>query len=223
MKYCNSCKTWKEEIEFPKQAKSKDGLHSKCKACHKIYNDAHKEQHKQYYRVHREQKLKYAKEYREQNLNEINKKKREYYYNNRERIIAKRREEYLTYKDNPMYKLNRVMSKSIWDALKGLKADRHWEDLVGYTLKELREHLESQFDENMNWDNMGEYWEIDHIIPQNMFNFTTYKDRDFQICWSLMNLRPLNWLENRQRPKNGSDISEELKHQILNQKLNQEI
>lgn len=32
-----------------------------------------------------------------------------------------------------------------------------------------------------------------------------------------MNLRPLNWLKNRQRPKDGSDISEELKQQILSQ------
>lgn len=55
MKYCNSCKVWKEETEFPKCIKSKDGLHSKCKACHKIYNDNHKEQHKQYYQEHREQ------------------------------------------------------------------------------------------------------------------------------------------------------------------------
>lgn len=69
MKYCNSCKTWKEETEFPKNAKSKDGLHSKCKTCHKAYNDAHKEQHKQYYQVHRKQKLKYQNNYREQNLN----------------------------------------------------------------------------------------------------------------------------------------------------------
>ena len=27
----------------------------------------------------------------------------------------------------------------------------------------------------------------------------------------------MNWLENRQRPKDGSDISEELKQQILGQ------
>ena len=43
----------------------------------------------------------------------------------------------------------------------------------------------------MNWNNYGEYWEIDHIIPQNLFNMTTAESKDFQICWSLMNLRPL--------------------------------
>ena len=217
MKYCNNCKTWKEETEFPKNAKSKDGLHSKCKACHKIYNDTHKEQRKQYYQIYRKQKLKYQNNYREQNLSEINKKKREYYYNNRERITAKRREKYLTYKDNSIYKLNRVMSKSIWDALKGLKADRHWEDLVGYTIKELREHLESQFDENMNWSNMGEYWEIDHIIPKNQFHYTTEQDKQFKICWSLANLRPLEKIANKSRPKDGRDIPNSIKQQIINQ------
>ena len=147
----------------------------------------------------------------------MKKKKREYYYNNRERIIAKRREKYLTYKDNPIYKLNRVMSKSIWDALKGLKADRHWEDLVGYTLKELREHLESQFDENMTWDNMGEYWEIDHIIPKSQFQYKTEQDKQFRVCWSLANLRPLEKIANKSRPKDGRDIPNSIKQQILNQ------
>lgn len=217
MKYCNNCKTWKEEIEFPKRSKSKDGLSSKCKACHKTYNDAHKEQHKQYYRAHREQKLKYAKEYREQNLNEINKKKREHYYDNRERITAERREKYLIYKNNSIYKLNRIMSKSIWDALKGLKADRHWENIVEYTLEELKEHLESQFNENMTWDNMGNYWEIDHIVPKNQFQYKTEQDIEFKICWSLLNLRPLEKIANKSRPKDGRDIPDNTKQQILNQ------
>lgn len=109
------------------------------------------------------------------------------------------------------------MSKSIWDALKGLKADRHWEDLVGYSLKELREHLESQFDENMTWDNIGNYWEIDHIIPKSQFQYKTEQDIEFKICWSLLNLRPLEKIANKSRPKDGRDIPNNIKQQIFNQ------
>jgi len=42
-------------------------------------------------------------------------------------------------------------------SLKGKKAGRRWEKLVGYTLEDLREHLESQFDNKMNWENYGGY------------------------------------------------------------------
>lgn len=113
--------------------------------------------------------------------------------------------------------LNKNMSVNINKSLQGAKLERHWEDLVSYNLQQLKEHLESQFTSEMFWDNYGSYWEIDHIIPQNTFNFETENDIDFKICWSLMNLRPLEKSANRQRPKDGSDVSEELKQQILNQ------
>ena len=97
------------------------------------------------------------------------------------------------------------------------KEEKHWENLVPYTILELKEHLERQFDKNMTWENMGKYWEIDHIIPQNTFKFTSYKDKDFQICWSLANLRPLERTINKSRPKDGSDLDVDTKLLILNQ------
>ena len=120
---------------------------------------------------------------------------------------------------DPMQKLNSHMSSIICSALKGNKAEQHWEDLVGYTLQELREHLESQFDENMNWNNQGKYWEIDHIIPKNLFHFDSADSKEFKICWSLMNLRPLSSYDNMHRPRKGQDVPEDLKNRILNQKL----
>jgi hypothetical protein len=40
-------------------------------------------------------------------------------------------------------------------------------ELLGCSIEKWIVHLESQFDENMNWENYGKngYWEIDHIIP----------------------------------------------------------
>lgn len=67
----------------------------------------------------------------------------------------------------------------------------------------------------MNWDNYGSYWEIDHIIPVNTFDFIKHTDSDFKICWSLANLRPLESIANKKRPKDGSDISQEIKDKIL--------
>ena len=103
----------------------------------------------------------------------------------------------------------------IWTALRENKSERHWEDLVPYTLQELKQHIESQFTSEMTWDNYGTYWEIDHIIPQNTFNFTSEKDIEFKMCWSLPNLRPLEKSLNRKRPKDGRDIPENIKQKLL--------
>jgi hypothetical protein len=36
---------------------------------------------------------------------------------------------------------------------------------LGCSIKDFKKYLEKQFDENMTWENYGEYWEIDHIFP----------------------------------------------------------
>ena len=166
---------------------------------------------------------------------ECSKENRERWTNeNYDAIINKKRAYYKQIKDTPEFKarqklwdrqrterdrLGRNFSTLMCTALKGNKAEQHWEDLVPYNLAQLRQHLESQFIPPMSWDNYGTYWEVDHIIPQNTFNFTKSTDHDFQICWSLANLRPLTVKENRSRPKDGRDISDDLRYKILNQKL----
>jgi len=83
------------------------------------------------------------------------------------------------------------MKNTIGKSLQGAKAGRHWESLVGYTVEDLKAHLESQFVKGMSWSNYGSSWHIDHIRPIADFCFTSTEDPDFRICWSLWNLRPL--------------------------------
>ena len=58
------------------------------------------------------------------------------------------------------------------------------------------EYREKQFDENMNWDNYGTYWQIDHILPQAAVPYDSLEHPNFQKCWALENLRPLEASEN---------------------------
>lgn len=140
----------------------------------------------------------------------IRKTSREYYLKNKDIIREKDKKRN---KD-----IGRTFSRNLYDGLKSNKAGHHWEDLVPYNLQQLRKHLELQFTSSMTWSNYGIYWEIDHIIPQNTFNITSPEDHDFQVCWSLANLRPLTIKENRSRPnKDSSDISKEIKQKILDQ------
>ena len=61
---------------------------------------------------------------------------------------------------------------------------------MGYTLAAFMIHIEKLFKPGMTWQNYGE-WEIYHIIPQSLWNFTTSKDPEFKKCWALNNLQPL--------------------------------
>jgi hypothetical protein len=96
----------------------------------------------------------------------------------------------------PSVRLSRNISRAIAHSLDGNKNGRHWEDLVGYNIDQLKKHLEKKFLKGMTWENHGKVWHIDHIIPIMAFNFSDPKDIDFQKCWCLKNLRPLWAVEN---------------------------
>jgi len=59
---------------------------------------------------------------------------------------------------------------------------------VGCNIQYLREWFEYNFTSDMNWDNYGSYWSIDHIIPVCKFDLTdeTQKLR----CWNWSNMVP---------------------------------
>jgi hypothetical protein len=90
---------------------------------------------------------------------------------------------------------NRIREK----LLKGTKARQHWEELVDFTVDQLRNHLEKLFKPGMTWDNYGTVWQIDHKIPIAAFNFNKPDDIDFKLCWSIKNLQPLETVENKKK------------------------
>jgi hypothetical protein len=89
-------------------------------------------------------------------------------------------------------RLSHNISIRIGHDLHGNKNGEHWEKIVGYSIKQLKEHLERKFTTGMSWDNYGLHgWHVDHIIPQSAFNYETVDDIDFKKCWALKNLQPM--------------------------------
>ena len=223
-KRCSRCGEIKPVDDFYKDRKMKDGLTIYCKACSlassKAYYKANTEKAKAaryaYYNANREkhracviawneanpEKLRaYTKAWRDKNPDKILAANRAWRKANREKVntYAKEREANLR-KIDPKFKLNGNIKAAINKALKGAKAGRHWETLVGYTIDELKRHIEMQFVDGMRWYNMGK-WHIDHITPISAFNFETPDHEDFKRCWALKNLRPL-WAEDNLRKSN---------------------
>jgi hypothetical protein len=115
---------------------------------------------------------------------------------------------------DPMNRLNSSMGSKLRMALKQNKGGRHWETLVGYTVHDLKTHIESLFTEGMTWKNWGNWkpggplrWHIDHIRPQDSFTFTTENDAQFQECWCLANLQPLWGPDNLSKWANEGDYA----------------
>lgn len=88
-------------------------------------------------------------------------------------------------------RISQNISSHISHILNGEKRSRKWEFLLGFTVDQLKTHLEKQFTTEMSWDNYGSYWHIDHKIPKSVFNYEKAEDIDFKRCWALKNLQPL--------------------------------
>jgi hypothetical protein len=174
-KKCHRCNKVYKLCEFSFDIKSLDCLSHICKKCNNTASTCRKNKDRQRYRDL--QKIK-------RNTDEYREKQRK--YDSKRRKILKN-------------KINNNISRSIRKCLKINKYDgkkRKWEICVGYTLKELKLHLESLFQDGMAWENYGE-WEMDHIIPISFFDIKDINDESFKKCWELNNLQPLWKFENK--------------------------
>ncbi len=142
----------------------------------------------------------YDKKYREDNPVKNREKQKRYYDKNREKIRERKKRwernnsEHLKnkYKTNLKFNLNCRIVRAVSKSLKGNKAGRHWEDLVGYNLKDLIKRLKQTMPGGYTWqDYLEGKLHVDHIIPKSVFNFTESEHIDFKRCWALKNLRLL--------------------------------
>lgn len=103
---------------------------------------------------------------------------------------------------SPGYKLNRNISCLVRNGLKrGGKNGNHWEDLVGYSLDDLKCRLNETIPNGYSWVDFleSDKLHIDHIIPISAFDFSLPEHIDFRRCWALENLRLLPASENRKK------------------------
>jgi hypothetical protein len=91
-------------------------------------------------------------------------------------------------KEDLEFKLTSLIRSRIYKTVKNNKQSTKTIQLLGCTTKQLKQHLENQFDNNMNWDNYGTYWQIDHIIPCAKYNLKIEFEQTK--CFNYRNLRP---------------------------------
>jgi hypothetical protein len=191
MKKCTKCGEIKPLSDFYVHHFTKDGHRASCKLCWITMTKKYRATHYEFCRTNE------RKWYL--NNKEINRKASALWRKNnpdRTRLLAKK----YTIKKRATIrgKLEHCISSAINSSLKkSTKARRSWETLVGYTVDQLKRHLEKKFKDGMTWSNYGKNgWEIDHKIPLSAFNFEKPEDIDFKRCWALSNLQPLWAIDN---------------------------
>lgn len=118
------------------------------------------------------------------------------YYHKTDKYKASRKIYIEKWLKNPKNRIDSAMTTMVANRLQQMSKYSSIEKILGFTLGELRKHLESKFTKEMTWDNYGSYWTIDHIIPKKAFKYESTEDAKFKECWSLRNLRPLRKEDN---------------------------
>ncbi len=172
-----------------------------------------RERERKKYAKNRKRVREYQKKYHEKNKKRINERRREIRYSKIEEVRAYKRkhrddnrDKYKKYQKNykhkkyysdENYRLKMIIKSRIRTAIKtcnGTKNNTTLE-LLGCSIKFIKNHLQSKFKKGMSWKNYGNgkyKWNLDHVIPCAYFDLTKQKEQEKCFHWS--NLQPL-WQE----------------------------
>jgi hypothetical protein len=209
---CKACKSAKDKTYRDRKGET---LLQQKRAYYAANKDVIIEKQKAYAEKNKEAIAERNKAYREKNKESIRMKDREYYQKNKEYIKAKSNAYYAENKEqviernnryererrqrDPIFRLTLNTKGAVYKALvreNGGKYGSKTLDALPFTIPELRDHLESMFDEHMTWENYGEYWHVDHVYPLSALPYDSLEHPHFSLVWDLNNLRPLSAHEN---------------------------
>jgi hypothetical protein len=163
----------------------------------KIYNQTHKKQRNKYLKFWRiKNKIKllnYYKTYRKINANKLKQYQRKYRKLHRKELNNKLR---IKVHNNINFKIAGRIRKRMCEVLRGNPKLETTMNLVGCSIKKLKQHLESKFKRGMTWFNYGK-WHIDHIRPCASFDLSKAKEQ--RKCFHYKNLQPLWAKENQSK------------------------
>ena len=67
----------------------------------------------------------------------------------------------------------------------------------GLDIENMRQWFEYQFKDGICWENFGEKWQFDHIIPVTYFDFAD--EIELKMCWNFTNIRVEHFQKNKDR------------------------
>ena len=84
------------------------------------------------------------------------------------------------------YRIKKHLAWRLRDATNKIDSTMNY---IGCNIQYVREWIEYNFTEEMNWDNYETFWSIDHVIPICNFDLTIENEK--YKCWNWSNLIPV--------------------------------
>lgn len=187
------------KTEYSVDKSRKYGIRFICRKCKHYYN-------KKYYKNNSEKCKASRKEYRRKNIEKCRLDNKVHRQNNPD-IYRKSGRNYVRRKSKSTisFRISRNVSRAIIRCLKRnrlTKSGKSTFEILGYSLDDMLNHLQSQFKEGMTWGNHGRQgWHIDHRVPKSWFRYASVHDEEFKKCWPLSNLQP-KWGSDNLKKKN---------------------
>jgi hypothetical protein len=187
-KTCTKCGQVKNLIEFSKGKNGKFGLQAKCKECKKLeskkwrennpdYGSQHYQNNKEQYNLLGKQRYENNKEEIllkqkiQNNTPEAKQKHKQWREDNKDHIRSYDNNRKKDPIKGPLLKLHDSVFCGIRRGMKYVDGTKNQSSLKILGLEnwdKFREHVESHWEEGMNWNNYGNkenQWSIDHTIP----------------------------------------------------------
>jgi hypothetical protein len=200
MKICIKCNQEKELNHFYKNNRNKTGYDGTCKVCKNEYTILNnKKLGKEYF-------VQTTKKWINKNKNKVSEYNRQKYDNNKEYWLSEDRKLYYKewrnnnkdklakynknkYNTDINFKLSSILRYRLYSALKLNVKIKSAIKLIDCSIESFKQYIELKFKPEMNWDNHGDIWEIDHIIPCSSFDLTDLNQQ--KQCFHYTNMQPL--------------------------------
>ena len=197
-KLCNRC----NKVQLIAEFKNKKTY---CYTCQKLDSRNWKAKNKD--RVNE-----YNKTYKAEHKEEISEYNSKYNIENRAAIQKRSSANHARLKkENPSFKMACTMRNRMLVAFKSyntkIKKCDHTKAILGCSMAFLREWFSFRFTADMNFQNHGTLWHMDHVIPCCRFDLTD--DEEQRKCFHWTNLKPMNGKENMS--KNSKVCKNEIK------------
>lgn len=190
MKICKKCNQEKSLSDFYNSESHKDGKMGTCKLCFNIISTSNTNYRKKY---KNKNKSLYNKEWRNNHPTYNKEYYKEWYKNNKHKINNYQKSKK---QKDPIYKLSSCIRTRISQTLNMYSKSKSTLEILGVnSFQEFKTYIESQFTDNMNWNNYGfgkDKWVIDHIIPIS----SALTEQEIYILNHHTNLQPMWWYEN---------------------------
>lgn len=211
LRICTKCSKEKIAEEFTIRNKKTGTRRKECKPCLSSYNkqlrldniESYKEKDRIYHEKNKEAANKRCLEYRKNNYEKVTACEKAYYINNKTEILERKKVYHNLNKDNPQYKIKKNLRTRMWSVFnKNIKTGSTIDDL-DCSVEFLSEWFEFIFHNcklsgvDINWENYGSVWQIDHIIPLSKFKMDDRKQFLISAHWT--NLFPLVTSLNRSK------------------------